>query len=183
MLSCGIAYSRCRWILPLLLLCALIFDIIALAGSGWVTSERHFSSLWKHCRGKEEPYECESLMNYGWGQASAAMILIGFILLIICVLLSFMALCKNESVRELLVLIGLVLFIAVLFHFVGLIIYPVKFTDELINEGHYEYSWSYGFAWGCTILMIGCGIVFCCLPSHEDEFLGHVKPKPLYTFS
>ncbi|XP_006000524.1 p53 apoptosis effector related to PMP-22-like [Latimeria chalumnae] len=182
MFKCGFAYPRCRWILPLLLILTLIFDIIALTGSGWVMSSgKHFASLWKHCDEFNGSQQCESLMNYGWGQAATAMILIGFILLIICVLLSFKMCCTPSM--SFLKLIGFILFVAVLFHFIGLIIYPVKFTDKLINEGHYEYSWSYGFAWGCTILMFGCGIFFCCLSNYEDELTGNAKPSYLYTSS
>lgn len=69
---------------------------------------------------------------------------------------------------------------AVVVQVVALILYPVKF-NELIFEGHYYYSWAYGFGWGSTILCIGCGILFCCLPSYEDELSGIAKPKYLYT--
>ncbi|XP_067844676.1 p53 apoptosis effector related to PMP-22 [Heptranchias perlo] len=179
MFKCGLAFPRCRWILPLLLLLAIIFDIIALAArSGWVDSKYHYASLWQQCRGREPDWECTSLMGYGWVKATAALLIIGCILVIICLILSFLALCK-EAV-SLLRVIGLILFIAVLFQFIALIVYPVNFTETLIKNGDYEYSWSYGFGWGATILMIGCGIFFCCLPKYEDELYGQAKPIYIY---
>ncbi|XP_055495181.1 p53 apoptosis effector related to PMP-22 [Leucoraja erinacea] len=179
MFKCGLAFPRCRWILPLLLLLAIIFDIIALAASsGWVDSKYHYASLWEEFRGREPKWEAFDLMKFGWAQATAALLIIGLLLLIVCFILSIVALCKERP--SLLRVIGFILFIAVLLQFVALVIYPVKFTDVLVQSGAYEYSWAYGFAWGATILMIGCGIFFCCLPKYEEELYGLTKPYYIY---
>ncbi|KAJ8360251.1 hypothetical protein SKAU_G00167760 [Synaphobranchus kaupii] len=183
MFRCGIAYPRCRWIAPLLLLFAIIFDIIAIgATSGWVEDEdakSHYANMWKHCRGRNDHWDCKSLMKDPWAQAVAALMILGLLILIVAFIMSCVALCPTVN-STLLPLIGILLIIAVILQVIALIIYPVKF-NELIFEGHYNYTWAYGFGWGATLLMIGCSVLFCCLPQYEDNMLGLTKTKYLYT--
>ncbi|XP_041865932.1 p53 apoptosis effector related to PMP-22 [Melanotaenia boesemani] len=182
MFRCGIAYPRCRWIVPLLLIFAIIFDIIAIAAqSGWVEDEdakSHYASMWDQCRGRNDQWQCTSLMSHSWAQAVAALMVIGLIFLIIAFIISVVAMCQI-NVGLLSLTGGLLLLVAIL-QIIALIIYPVKFND-LIFEGQYYYTWAYGFAWGATILCIGCSILFCCLPQYEDELRGDVKVKYIYT--
>ncbi|KAI1896558.1 hypothetical protein AGOR_G00096010 [Albula goreensis] len=183
MFRCGIAYPRCRWILPLLLLFAIIFLIIAIAASsGWVEDEdakSHYASMWEQCRGRSGQWECKSLMEQSWAQAVAALMILGLIILIVAFIISLVALCCSLNF-SLLPVIGVLLFIAVVLQIIALIIYPVKF-NEMIYEGQYYYTWAYGFGWGATVLMIGCGILFCCLPRYEDEVTGLAKTKYIYS--
>ncbi|KAJ8416045.1 hypothetical protein AAFF_G00380670 [Aldrovandia affinis] len=183
MFRCGIAYPRCRWVLPLLLLFAIIFLIIAIAASsGWVEDEdakSHYASMWEQCRGRNDQWDCKSLMEHPWAQAVAALMILGLIILIIAFIISCLSLCCSLNFA-LLPVIGVLLFIAVVLQIIALIIYPVKF-NEMIYEGQYYYTWAYGFGWGATVLMIGCGVLFCCLPQYEDEVTGLAKTKYLYS--
>ncbi|XP_056326356.1 p53 apoptosis effector related to PMP-22 [Danio aesculapii] len=185
MFRCGIAYPRCRWILPLLLLFAIIFDIIAIAAqSGWVEDQdakTHYASMWKQCRGRNDQWDCKSLMELPWAQAVAALMIIGLIILILAFIISLVALCCTLNI-SLLPFIGGLLILAVIVQIIALIIYPVKFNEQ-IYEGYYDYTWAYGFGWGATILTLGCGILFCCLPRYEDELSGMAKTKYIYQSS
>uniref|UniRef100_K7DNE0 p53 apoptosis effector related to PMP-22 n=1 Tax=Pan troglodytes TaxID=9598 RepID=K7DNE0_PANTR len=191
MIRCGLACERCRWILPLLLLSAIAFDIIALAGRGWLQSSDHVqtSSLWWKCSqegGGSGSYEegCQSLMEYAWGRAAAAMLFCGFIILVICFILSFFALCGPQMLVFLRVIGGL-LALAAVFQIISLVIYPVKYTQPSTFMPSPAvtsiYNWAYGFGWAATIILIGCAFFFCCLPNYEDDLLGNAKPRYFYT--
>ncbi|XP_003963879.1 p53 apoptosis effector related to PMP-22 [Takifugu rubripes] len=183
MFRCGIAYPRCRWILPLLLLFAIIFDIIAIAAtSGWVEDEdakTHYANMWDEYRGRNGAWEQSSLMQYAWAKAVAALMIIGLLVLIVAFIISCVALCCSLNI-PLLPFVGVLLIVVVVLQVIALIIYPVKF-NELIFEGNYYYTWAYGFGWGATILCIGCAILFCCLPRYEDELTGLAKTKYIYS--
>ncbi|KAJ6660199.1 hypothetical protein lerEdw1_018126 [Lerista edwardsae] len=94
MVKYGLDYTRCRWILPLLLGLAMIFGIVALAGWGWVTSQTRpvstQGSLWRLCTYFQD-WDCESLMQYAWGRGAAGTFLVGFVLVCICFALSIIA--------------------------------------------------------------------------------------------
>ncbi|XP_012369540.1 p53 apoptosis effector related to PMP-22 [Octodon degus] len=153
MLRCGLACERCRWILPLLLLCAIVFDIIALTGRGWLQSDTHVqtASLWWKCADEQggtgsAAEGCESLMDYAWGRAAVAMLFCGFIILIICFILSFFALCGPQMLVFLRVIGGL-LALAAVFQIISLVIYPVKYTQTFNLHASpavtYIYNWAY----------------------------------------
>ncbi|TKC41313.1 p53 apoptosis effector related to PMP-22 [Monodon monoceros] len=184
MLACGLACERCRWILPLLLFSAIIFDIIALAGRGWLqlsNTDESYSSLWWQCTSEDD---CKSLMNFAWGKAVAAMLFCGFIILVISFILSFFALCGSQML-VFLKMIGSLLALAAVFQIIALVIYPVKYnqTFNLANSSAdiYIYNWAYGFGWAATIILIGCAFFFCCLPNYADDLLGNAKPRYFYT--
>uniref|UniRef100_A0A8D0H4R1 p53 apoptosis effector related to PMP-22 n=1 Tax=Sphenodon punctatus TaxID=8508 RepID=A0A8D0H4R1_SPHPU len=181
MARCGLACWRCRWLLPLLLGLAIIQGIIALAGWGWLESESepymHQASLWTSCyKGTgDQNWSCRSLMDYSWGRAAAATYLVGFVILCICFCLAVIAfsidILRFNFVRG----IGGLLFVVAAFQIIGLVIWPVKFVEDIELQGDTMISWAYGFGWGSTIMVIGCAFYFCCLPNFEDEVLGNIK--------
>ncbi|XP_054885895.1 p53 apoptosis effector related to PMP-22 [Poeciliopsis prolifica] len=179
MFRCGLDYRRCRWIMPLLLLFAIIFDIIAIAAqSGWIQNRdnNHYSSMWKECRSLGDESECSSLMGDSWAQAVAALMIIGLILLIIAFIVSVSTMCSSvdeDSVNGF-VGVGVLLFIVGILQFIGLIIYPVNFNTRIF-EGEYEYTWAYGFGWGATIICFGASFIFCCLTRCISKINGDEK--------
>ncbi|XP_038251600.1 p53 apoptosis effector related to PMP-22-like [Dermochelys coriacea] len=182
MAICTLACWRCRWLLPLLLGLAIISGIIALSGWGWLESElkpyQHQASLWQSCTRQDDSlnWNCNSLMEYSWGRAAAATYLVGFVILVICFALAVIAfsvdILRFNFVRG----IGGLLFVAAIFQIICLVIYPVKFTEDIEMKNMNMFSWAYGFGWASAIILIGCGFFFCCLPNWEDEVLGNIKP-------
>ncbi|XP_015280577.1 PREDICTED: p53 apoptosis effector related to PMP-22-like [Gekko japonicus] len=181
MVKYGLDYTRCRWILPLLVGLAMIFGIIALAGWGWMTTQTfpytRRASLWSICF-MEEGWVCRSLMTYAWGRAAAGTFLCGFVLVVICFALAIIAFAIDTLRFNFIRGIGGLLFVAAVFSLMGLVIYPVMFNRYLpATAGAVtQLDWSYGFGWTMCIMAICLGFFFCCLPLYEDHILGNVKP-------
>ncbi|XP_053140660.1 p53 apoptosis effector related to PMP-22-like [Hemicordylus capensis] len=182
MVKYGLDYTRCRWILPLLLGLAMIFGIIALAGWGWVTSEAlpvtQLGSLWQLCTSGPDGWTCESLLKYAWGRGAAATFLVGFVIVCICFALSIIAFAITTLRFNFIRGIGGLCFVAALFSLIALVIYPVMMSKHLDNlqRMNSQFDWSYGFGWTMCLMAIGLGFFFCCLPLYEDHILGNVKP-------
>ncbi|XP_062981775.1 p53 apoptosis effector related to PMP-22-like [Elgaria multicarinata webbii] len=181
MVKYGLDYTRCRWILPLLLGLAMIFGIIALLGWGWIYSQTLprtvQGSLWRLCNVQNEG-DCMSLMDFAWGRGAAGTFLVGFVLIVICFALSIIAFAIRTLRFNFLRGIGGLCFVAAVFSLMGLIIYPVMISKEVILPVNTvnEFGWSYGFGWTMCLMAIGLGFFFCCIPLYEDHILGNVKP-------
>ncbi|KYO19078.1 p53 apoptosis effector related to PMP-22 [Alligator mississippiensis] len=182
MVKYGLDYTRCRWILPLLLGIGVIFGIIGLAGQAWLQSATipfvQRASLWETCTRLDgtSPWNCVPLNTYAWGRGAIGTILTGYIIFIICFALAIIAfavcLLRFNFIRG----IGGLLFVSALFLIMGLVIYPVMYTNTLLVTGVGAFGWSYGFMWTVAIMAIGLAFFFCCLPNYEDQILGNVKP-------
>lgn len=152
----------------------LLLLIVAVAEQEWVEvkfhDEKHLSrwGLWTVCT-KDD---CNSL-EYEWIKVSAAFVLLSIILTlggIICGILGlkFSIFHKNHLWY---MSAGVIMACVALSDILALIIYPVKFKEEItIFDGvrRWDFDWTYGFGWGAFIFSAAAAIFFF-IPSDAKD--------------
>ena len=144
----------------------LLLLLVAVAEQEWVEvkfhDEKHLSrwGLWTLCT----KADCNSL-DYEWIKVSAAFVLISVILTLAGIICGILGLRMGTQYKNRLWYLsaGVIMGCVALSDILALIIYPVKFKEEImIFEGvrRWDFDWTYGFGWGAFIFSAAAAIFF-----------------------
>nr|KAG5687048.1 hypothetical protein BaRGS_002421 [Batillaria attramentaria] len=141
--------------------------------------------LWWECLTVNSSFEM--CVKTDWLFACAALVLICLISMLAVTVLGSVGLCTQR--RFLYITAGAVSIFAAVVQIICLIIYPVKFTDEVKTHVSYraetqrfDLGWTYGIAWGAVFFMLGAAILYL-IRSETEEVTSENKdntPPPYY---
>lgn len=152
----------------------LLLLIVAVAEQEWVEVKFHDEDqksrwgLWTLCT----KGDCNSL-EYEWIKVSAAFVLISVILTIagtVCGILGLKVVIPYNN-RLWYLSAGVIMACVALSDILALIIYPVKFKEEIMvheNVRRWDFDWTYGFGWGAFIFSAAASVFFF-IPSETKE--------------
>jgi len=129
---------------------ALVFYVLGFATVGWEVSGNSWSGLWKVCSSSDHVYG-----NLDWFKAAQAMITIGLILLVACVIAMFIYMFIHStaiSKNSLIITFAVLVFAAAIFMLIGFIIFGSKHAVGDLN-------WSYAFCVIGAILCVCAGVI------------------------
>ncbi|KAK3798585.1 hypothetical protein RRG08_031596 [Elysia crispata] len=131
---------------------AVLLLMLSVAATSWLQAERTREGLWERCvynvTNSDFLDECELTDNTReWVVACQALCLMSLITCIVAIIITSVALRNtNFKIKYKLYWAGLIAFLlAVLFELLSLIIFPVKFLEEISSRD--QTSWSFGWAY------------------------------------
>lgn len=168
---------------------SLVLMIASVAGPDWVEVEYQQGGikswgLWLDCLKVHGSFEM--CVQTDWLFACAALVLICLISMLAVAVLGSVGLCTHR--RFLYITAGAVSIFAAVVQIICLIIYPVKFTEEVKEDSSYraetqrfDLDWTYGVAWGAVFFMIGAAILYL-IHSETEEVTNNKDntPPPYY---
>lgn len=158
---------------------AVLLLMLSIAATSWLHAERTREGLWERCvynvTNSDYLDECKLADNSrDWVVACQALCLMSLITCIIAIIITSLALTNtNFKVKYKLYWAGLVAFlIAVLFELVSLIIFPVKFLDEISSrdETTWRFGWAYIVGWIGAVAEFAAGL-FLLLDKGAEEII------------
>uniref|UniRef100_A0A0B7AFJ6 MARVEL domain-containing protein n=1 Tax=Arion vulgaris TaxID=1028688 RepID=A0A0B7AFJ6_9EUPU len=127
---------------------------LSIAATAWLHSDGAREGLWERCTyNKTVPQwvDCDGGIPYEWMPVCQSLCLISVIICIIAIIITSAGLrTVNFQAKYKLYWTGLVcFFLAVLLELTSLVIFPIKFLDEMEDkeQTHWSFGWAYIVGW------------------------------------
>ncbi|KAL8566415.1 hypothetical protein ACOMHN_011993 [Nucella lapillus] len=170
---------------------ALILMIVSVAGPDWMEVSFEQGNpkswgLWWDCVKVNGVSFLEMCVETDWLFACAALMMIGLLGMLGVSVIGSIGLCTHK--RLMYIIAGVITILCIILLVICLIIYPVKFTEEVREDQNYraetqsfDLDWTYGVAWGAVCFMIGATVLFF-LRSETEELSSRTDntPPPVY---
>ncbi|KAK6176312.1 hypothetical protein SNE40_014617 [Patella caerulea] len=169
---------------------ALFLMMLSIAATTWLEADGRREGLWELCRRTDtDGMEIECIKNQprAWIEACRALCLMALAVCLCAVIVACVGL-KTERFRwkyHYYKAAMIIMFIAVTLQAISLIIFPVKFLEEITQkeEVRWEFGWAYGIGWGSAIFMLGASILLLIDRDNEEvmyrEKTNHnINPEP-----
>lgn len=169
---------------------SMVLTIASVAGPDWMEVSFYHGEikswgLWWSCF--EVTRSFQMCVETDWLFACAALVLISLISTLIASGSGVLGLCTHKQLFY--YAAAIITIFAVVSLLISLIIYPVKFTQEVRKDSSFksetqkfQLDWTYGIAWGAICFMLG-GIILFLIPleSREATQAREGTPPPYYT--
>ncbi|XP_035824733.1 transmembrane protein 47 [Aplysia californica] len=158
---------------------AVLLLMLSVAATAWLQANGSREGLWEKCTYNQtipDWLECDLGLPRGheWITACQALCLISLIVCILAIVVTSVALrTSNFKIKYKLYWAGLTLFfLAVMFELISLVIFPIKFLDEIQNrdEAQWRFGWAYVIGWAAAVCEFAAGL-FLLLDRGAEEIL------------
>ncbi|XP_041378162.1 transmembrane protein 47-like isoform X2 [Gigantopelta aegis] len=145
---------------------SIMLLMLSIAATTWLEADGRREGLWELCKWRDSKgveVDCEKNNPKTWLDACRSLCLLALFSALISVIIACVGL-KTENFQwkyHYYKASMVIMFIAVTFEVIALIIFPVKFLEEVDERPYkkWEFGWAYGIGWGSAIFMFGCAIL------------------------
>ncbi|KAL8601705.1 hypothetical protein ACOMHN_033881 [Nucella lapillus] len=147
---------------------ALLLMVLAVAATAWIEANRVREGLWERCfyrQNETDMVDCEENPPRDWLRACQGLCMLAMTLTFVGVVIVSIGLRGDHAPRKTrLYLVAVVAWLAaVFFQAIALIVFPVKFLEEMADKSvvQWRFGWSYGLSWTASLCVAaGAGLVF-----------------------
>ncbi|BFZ23624.1 hypothetical protein BsWGS_26663 [Bradybaena similaris] len=145
---------------------ALLLLSLSVAATSWLYADGAREGLWERCTYNltvPDWVDCGQALPRDWVVICQSLCLVSMIICLIAVVLVSVGLrTVNFQAKYKLYWVGLVsFFIAALVEIVSLVIFPIKFLDEIENreQAHWSFGWAYIVGWVGAVIEFLAGLL------------------------
>ncbi|XP_048770425.2 uncharacterized protein LOC125676630 [Ostrea edulis] len=168
-------------IATLILVGSLLCNILSIATTSWIKSKGRQEGLWSNCvstKGDIYSYECTGNDHREWLDACRILVCIALVMTFIGLAMATYGIqTVNFGMKYKYYNIAIVLlFLAVIPELIAVIIFPIKYNEELKGE-----DWFVGWSYVVAVLSAGLVLIaaiFLCVDRGADEAL--IREKTCY---